>query len=45
MMKPEPVPPLVNVRVLIETTEGKTLWAIPATESGARSIVLVDETN
>jgi hypothetical protein len=32
------------VRVLIETTEGKTLCAIPATESGARSIVLVDDT-
>jgi hypothetical protein len=28
----------------METTEGKTLCAVPATESGARSIVLVEET-
>jgi hypothetical protein len=32
------------VRVSIETTDGKTLCAIPATESGARSIVLVEDT-
>ena len=44
-MKPEPVPPPFKVRVLIETTDGKTRCAIPATESGARSMVLVDETN
>jgi hypothetical protein len=42
--KPDPEPPPFAVRVLIETTEGKTLCAIPATESGARSIVLVDDT-
>ena len=42
--KPEPDPPPFTVRVLIETTDGKTLCAIPATESGARSIVLVDDT-
>ena len=28
----------------MDTTEGKTLCAVPATESGALSIVLVDET-
>jgi hypothetical protein len=43
-MKPDPAPPPVKVLVLIETTDGKTRCAIPATESGARSIVLVDET-
>jgi hypothetical protein len=42
--KPDPDPPPLIVRVLIETTEGNTLCAIPATESGARSIVLVDDT-
>jgi hypothetical protein len=42
---PEPVPPRPDAeRVLIETTEGKTLAAIPATESGARSIVLEEFT-
>ena len=30
--------------VSIDTTEGKTLAAIPATESGERSMVEVDET-
>ena len=44
MTKPDPDPPLLSVRVFIETTEGNTLCAIPATESGARSIVLVDDT-
>lgn len=34
----------VAERVLTETTEGKTLAAIPATESGARSIVLEEFT-
>lgn len=34
----------VEERVLTETTEGKTLAAIPATESGARSIVLEEST-
>jgi hypothetical protein len=43
--KPEPVPPRPDEeRVLIETTDGKTLAAIPATESGARSIVLEEST-
>ena len=43
--KPEPVPPPPDVeRVFIDTTDGKTLAAIPATESGARSIVLEELT-
>ena len=44
MTKPDPVSPPFIVRVLIETTDGNTRCAIPATESGARSIVLVDDT-
>ena len=43
-MKPEPVPPPIFVRVLIETTDGRTRAAIPATESGALSITLEEET-
>ena len=41
IIKPDPVlpPPLV-----IETTEGKTRFANPATESGLRSIVFEAET-
>ena len=39
---PEP-PPSVDI-VSIDTTEGKTLAAMPATESGERSMVEVDET-
>ena len=38
------MPPPITDEVLIETTDGKTLWAIPATESGARSITLLEET-
>ena len=44
MTNPEPVPPPLLDRVVIETTDGSTRAAIPATESGARSMVLVDET-
>ena len=44
MKNPDPVPPPVNDRVWIETTEGKTRCAVPATESGALSIVLVEDT-
>ena len=44
MKNPDPVPPPVNDRVWMETTEGKTRCAVPATESGALSIVLVEDT-
>jgi hypothetical protein len=38
--KPEPVALPDAFSVEIETTEGRTRWAIPATESGARSMLL-----
>ena len=41
---PEPVPPLLPLLTSIETTEGDTRAAIPAIESGLRSIVLLVET-
>lgn len=44
MTNPDPVPPPFLDRVVIETTDGSTRDAIPATESGARSMELVDET-
>lgn len=44
MIKPEPVPPPALDSVAIETTDGKTRCAIPATESGFLSIVLVELT-
>ncbi|CAB4837241.1 unannotated protein [freshwater metagenome] len=37
---PDPVPPESPLRTSIETTEGETLAAIPAIESGLRSITL-----
>lgn len=45
MTKPEPVEPPSEPLASIETTEGSTRFAIPATESGERSIVEFEETN
>ena len=44
MMKPDPVPLPPLPRVAIETTDGRTRAAIPATESGALSMTLDEET-
>ena len=41
---PEPVAPPSAEVVSIDTTDGRTRAARPATESGERSIVEVDET-
>jgi hypothetical protein len=45
MTNPEPVEPPSEPFASIETTEGRTRFAIPATESGARSIVELEETS
>ena len=44
MMNPEPVPPPESDSVAIETTDGRTRCAIPATESGFLSIALLELT-
>ena len=44
MMKPEPVPAPESDSVAIETTDGSTRCAIPATESGFLSMALFELT-
>ena len=41
---PDPLPPVLPLLTSIDTTEGDTRAAIPATESGLRSMVLLVET-